>query len=859
MLQDFRFALRQLFKAPRFTLAAVAVLALGIGANTAIFNVVYTVMFRPPGYANPAEVVQLFSQDKTQPNSFRAFSYPTYRDIREQNTVFSDVLAHTLALVGIGEKGETRRAFAQVVTSNFFSVMGVAPARGRTFMPDDETLGKPAHVAIVSHRFWKKQGSRPEILGSRILVNGTSFTVIGVMPPGFTGTLEILSPEVWLPMSVHDLVADDVLAGRRNSLAERTSNRLLVVGRLKPGITATAADAALKALAANLEKTFPVEQKDQTFMTERLSRFGAGSAPAGDDDVTKLGTLLLAMAAIVLLVASLNLANMLLARGVARRREIAIRLALGGARGRVIRQLLTEGLVLALIGGAVALLLGLWSVDLLIASFGALMPFDIVWQSGPGPVMLAATFGFCVLGTLLFALGPALKLTKATALEDLKQQAGEDVTRRRWRFLPRNPLVAAQIALSLALLTAAMLFIRGAGKAGSAATGLQTERTVLVEVDGSLGGYNPQQAQTAYRSVEERLATLPGVTHVSIAATVPFGLVSNTKWVQRAGLSATPDARPATAAEGRRFRASFFSVGADFFATVGLPVIRGRAFTLAEATQAGAPPLAIVDELLAKKLWPDADPIGQRLQLARQQEEDDAAAATKSERATGEIKPGESIEVIGVVPVIREAVFEKEPGSAFYLPFARGFQNNAFFCVQFASLPPGHEAAAADLLRDTVRSVDPSLPILSVKTFDQHLEGDLQLWIVRASAAVFSVFGGLAFVLAIVGLYAVKAYLVARRTREIGIRMALGAQRTTVQWMILREGAVMLGTGLAVGLLLALATARIVSTLLYEVSATDPVAFTVAPILLAAAGLLATWLPARRATRISPMAALRTE
>ena len=858
MLQDFRFALRQLFKAPRFTLAAVAVLALGIGANTAIFSVVYTVVFRPPAYANPAQVVQLFSQDKTKPNSFRAFSYPTYRNIREQNTVFSDVLAHTLALVGIGEKGETRRAFAQVVTSNFFSVMGVAPALGRTFLPDEETLGKPAHVAIVSHRFWNKRGARPEILGSRVLINGTPFTVIGVMPPEFTGTIEILSPEVWLPMSVHDVVADDVLAGQTNALAERTSNRLLVVGRLKPGVTRAAADPALKALAANLEKTYPVEQKDQTFMTEPLSRFGAGSAPGGDEDVTKLGTLLLAMAAIVLLVASLNLANMLLARGIARRREIAIRLALGGSRSRVIRQLLIEGLALALLGGAVALLLGLWSVDLLIASFGALMPFDIVWESGPGPVMLAATFGFCVLGTLLFALGPALKLTKATALDDLKQQAGEDVMPRRWKFLPRNPLVAAQIALSLALLTAAMLFIRGAARAGSAATGLQTERTVLVEVDGSLGGYNPQQAQTAYRAVEERLAALPGVTHVSIAATVPFGMVSNTKWVRRGGVQSAADARAATAAEGRRFRASFYSVGADFFPTVGLPLLRGRAFTLAEATQAGGPPVAIVDELLAKKLWPDADPIGQRLQLARQQEEDGDAAASP-ERATGEIKPGESIEVVGVVPVIREAVFEKERGSAFYLPFSRGFQSNAFFCVRFASLPPGHEGATADLLRGAVRNVDPALPILSVKTFEQHLEGDLQLWVVRVSAAVFSVFGGVAFGLAIVGLYAVKAYLVARRTREIGIRMALGAQRTTVHWMILREGAVMLGTGLAIGLLLAVATAKIISALLYEVSATDPIAFTVAPILLAAAGLLATWLPARRATRISPMAALRTE
>jgi hypothetical protein len=242
MLQDLRFALRQMLKAPGFTSAAVIVLALGIGANTAVFSVVYGVVFRPRGYAKPAEIVQLFSQSKTQPDTFRGFSYPTYRDIREQNTVFSDVLAHTVALVGIGEKGETRRTFAQVVTSNFFAVMGVSPAQGRTFLPDEETLGKPAHVAVVSHRYWRKQGANPQILGSSVTVNGTAFTIIGVMPPAFTGTMEIISPEVWLPMSVHDLVANDAFANSETSLAQRTSNPLLVVGRLKPDMTAAAAE-----------------------------------------------------------------------------------------------------------------------------------------------------------------------------------------------------------------------------------------------------------------------------------------------------------------------------------------------------------------------------------------------------------------------------------------------------------------------------------------------------------------------------------------------------------------------------------------------------------------------------------------
>ena len=332
--------------------------------------------------------------------------------------------------------------------------------------------------------------------------------------------------------------------------------------------------------------------------------------------MSKIAPLLLGMAIVVLLVACLNLANMLLARGTARRKEIAIRLALGGSRSRIVRQLLTEGLVLALLGGACGLLLGLWSSDLLVTSLGKMLPLDIVWLGGPNPAILAATFGFCVLGTLGFALGPALKLSRSAVVADLKEQAGEDVVRRRWKFLPRNPLVVVQIAFSLALLTAAALFIRGAGKAASVDTGLQPGASFLLETDASLAGYEPKRAQDLYRSLNERLAALPGVEHASISATVPFGMISLSKNVQRAGLQPAPDAKPATAAEGLAFNAAWNSVGADYFTTVGLPILRGRAFNEAEATQPGGAAVAIIDEVLAKKLWPDGDALGQRIQFA---------------------------------------------------------------------------------------------------------------------------------------------------------------------------------------------------------------------------------------------------
>jgi putative ABC transport system permease protein len=862
MIQDLKFAVRQLWKAPGFTIAAVIVLALGIGANTAVFSLVHTMLFAPPGYARPHDVVQVFSQDKKNPKTFRGFSYPTYRDIQEQNTVFSDVMAYNLAMVGLGQKGDIRRAFAATVTANYFSVLGVPLASGRAFSLEEEIPGHSVPVAIVSYGYWAKHSLDPALLGSQLLINGYPFTIVGIAPRGFTGTMQIISPEVWLPLGVYDQVANDFASENTTKLGDRDGQQLLIIGRLKPGMTAAAAEPSLKGLAANLEKAFPVEQKYQTFQMTPISRFSVSTSPSGEGGMSKIGPLLLGMAIVVLLVACLNLANMLLARGTARRKEIAIRLALGGSRSRIVRQLLTEGLVLALLGGACGLVLGLWSSDLLIASLGKMLPLDIIWLGGPNAAILAATFGFCVLGTFGFALGPALKLSRSAVVADLKEQAGEDIVRRRWKFLPRNALVVIQIAFSLALLTAAALFIRGAAKAASVNTGLQPGASFLLETDASLAGYEPKRAQDLYRSLNERLAAIPGVEHASVSATVPFGMITMSKNVQRAGLQPGPDAKPATAAEGLAFDATWNSVGADYFVTVGLPILRGRAFNEAEATQPGSAAVAIIDEILAKKLWPDSDALGQRIQFAASnapRAKGNSSTVGMGADLSDEIKPGETIEIVGVVPVTRHGLFESDPSGAIYIPFGRGFQSNVSFFIRFRSLAPGSETATANLVRRAVREVDSALPILSLKTFAQHLESNFQLWIVRAGAAMFSVFGALALGLAVVGLYGVKAYSVARRTREIGIRMALGAQRGAVLRMFLREGSVMLVCGLALGLLLAAGTGKILSGMLYEVGALDPVAFTLAPALLAAAALIATWLPARRATRISPMAALRTE
>jgi predicted permease len=805
-------------------------------------------------------LVQIFSQDTKNPKSFRAFSYPTLTDIREQNSVFSGVAGYNVGMAGVGEKNNTRRTFVSVVSANYFDVLGVAPVIGRPFTLEEERPGQAASVALVSYGYWTRHDRSSTILGSQILINGRSYTIVGVLPKTFTGTLAVLSPEVWLPLSAMEFISSD----KTKTIANRDSEQLLLIGRFKPGMTATKADAALKTLATNFERAFPVEQKDQTLMTAPLSRFSISDDPPDDSQMGAIAPMLLGMAAVVLLVACLNLANMLLARGTARRKEIAIRLALGGSRWRIVRQLLTEGLLLAFLGGAAGLLVGLWSSRVLALSMSQLLPLELVWNAGANLPILLVTFLFCLVGTVAFALGPALKLSRNSVIGDLKEHAGDDVVRRRLRFLPRNPLVVIEIAFSLALLTAAALFIRGANKAARLETGLHMEKNLMLEVDASLGGFDPSRAEQLYRTLSDRLTGLPGVQRVSISATAPFGMVSLGRAVQRAGVHVGKDDKPASAAEGLAYSSRFNSIGADYFATMGIPILRGRAFTLAEATDSKAPAVAIIDEALAKKLWPDGDALGQQIQFApdgapRAKRDDGADNVGIQQGGRSNIKPEEPILVVGICGITRSGVIEKTPRGTVYVPFARGFQNNAFFFIQFSNLTAATVPDMADAVRRAVRETDPTLPVLGLKTFPQHLDANMQIWIIRTGAMLFSIFGGLALLLAIVGVYGVKAYSVARRTREIGIRMALGARPNGVQWMIIREGIVMLAGGVVIGLLLAVATGKLLSGMLYQVGALDPIAFSAAPLVLGAATLLATWLPARRATRISPMTALRTE
>lgn len=863
-IQDFKFAVRRFVKVPGFTASAVIVLALGIGVNTAMFDIVHTLLFAPPPFSTPSELVQVFSQDTSNPTSYRAFSYPTYRDIREQNGVFTDAAAFDLFLIGLGQRGDTRRTMASTVSSNYFSVLGVPLAMGRSFTPEEETPGRPAFVAIVSDAYWRAHGRDPAVLGSQVLILGYPFTVVGVAPRGFTGTTPVIfAVDVWTPLSAYDQMTNGSVPDRRNLLADRAGQQLKIIGRLKPGMTAAGARPQLAGLASNLEQAFPAEQKNQTFTTAPLARLSVSPKPAHEAGLRRLGLLLLSISAVVLLVACLNLANMLLAGGLARRKEIAIRLAIGGSRLQIVRQLLIEGFVLALAGGAAGLTLGVWSARLCIASLDRMGPvFGVVAAGVPPMQVVLATLGYCVAATLGFALGPALNLSRSAVAADLTEQAGGSLTRRRGWLSAGNPLVVIQMAISLALLTAGALFVHGASKAASVDIGLRPGASLLLETDASLAGFRPTAAQQLYGTLRERLAAVPGVEHVAISATVPFGVTSLSRVVQRAGAKAAAGSRPATASEGLAFGVVWNSVSAEYFETVGLPILRGRAFSAAEAMDAAGPRVVIVDEILAKQLWPEGNALGRSVQYAA----DDAPRAEGgggaggfgfSDDGTG--TPGEVMQVVGVVPAARRGLSDKDPAGQIYVPFARGYQSDVTYIVRFRSLARGNVAAAADTIRRTVRDAEPALPVLSLRTFDEHLAGSIQVWFVRAAAALFSAFGGLALCLAVIGLYGVRAYTVARRTREIGIRMALGAERRDISRMFLRESSPVIVSGIALGLLLAVASAKGLSELLYGVGPMDPIAFISASLLLTAAMLVATWLPARRATRIAPTIALRTE
>jgi predicted permease len=846
ILSDVRTSVRQLARTPGFAAGAVAVLALGIGLNAAVFGVFHALVFAGRPFAEPSQIVQLYSRHSKEPDSYRPFAYAAYEVANGRQDVFTGVAAHTLDMVGVRESGvgDPRRTFAAFVSANYFDVLGVPVVRGRPFTAEEARAGSQMPVAIVSDAFWRRSNREPSLIGQTVLVNERPVTIIGVTPPGFTGTMMVFGPELFLPLGLHDLFASDLdraLDRGTRSLADPASMVLFLVGRLSPGLTVETASTRLAPTSAAMAEALPAQYRDRELSIAPLPRFGTSTSPMDESVLSLLAIVFLGLTSAVLLIVCLNLASVVVARGQARRREFAIRLALGGGRHRIVRQLMVEALLLGVAGAVGGVLLGMPAIDLFLTTLLSRLPVSLAVDAATTTSTLAGGVGFGVLAAVAFALGPALRHSREGGLTDLKQQVGDDApTRRRWL---KHPLVTAQVALSLALLVAAGLFVRFAQQGTAIEVGAADD-TVIVDVDAALAGLDEAQAMPRYAAIESRLGTLPGVEAAALGVTVPFGPVHLGYDVRRAGTRVAPGDRPTTPEAGKAFSATWNAIGATYPRALGLRLTRGRTFTDVEAQRPGAPPVAIIDEVLAAQLWPDGDALGQSIHIG-----DDAAGG-------GGGAPAKAVEIVGIVSPLRDRMFVTVPEGAVYVPFAQGFRSGAHLHVRPR---PGAEAGLLDVVRATLRADASDLPVFGATTFGTHLRMSLEFWGLRMLASVATSVGLFAAVIALVGVYGAMAYAVTRGARDIGVRLAIGASPATVRRHVLGEAAKVGAIGVGVGSVLGLGVGQALSAVFVDLAGVDPVVSASTAALLLAACAVAAWVPALRASRLDPATVLRAD
>lgn len=852
LLQDLRFACRLLLKSPGFTAIAVCTLALAIGVNSAIFSIVNGLLLKPLVLEKPEEVVSVFTARKEATRDYRQFSHPEYLALRETKDLFADVAAVNFALAGIGrEPGDMRRSFVFLVSDNFFSLMGARPAAGRFFNAEESRPNADLPVVVASYALWQRHGGRPDFVGSTLRVNDRPHTVIGVAPRGFSGVSALIAPEVYLPLGIFSQLAAAFGATDVRDLNAAKNYTLNLNARLLPGVTIESAQARLPVLEQRLTALQPPDsQGTRELQLTVPSKFSISTTPSDDGPVGLIGVLLLSMAGVVLLIASLNLANMLLARGTARAREMAVRLAIGATRWQIVRQLMVEGLLLALLGGAAGVTLAYWSNTLLERSFISLlssMNFSMAGGLQPDFTVIAVTFLFCLFATLVFSLGPALKAARTDVVTDLKSQGAESTATNRFNrfFAPRHLLVMAQMTLSLVLLFSAGLFFRGALKAGAMELGYEARGAVLAEIDYSLSNTPQQEGMRRMRSLAERVRAQPGVQAAGFSTLVPYGNITNTARIMPANEPMPDTTDPKAPRPGAS--SIYTAISGGYLDAIGVRLLRGRDFTETESHAKDSPGVCIIDEGLAQKLFPGTDALGQRVRYTQP-------------RTSG---PNE-MEIVGIVSRHRHDLQDNPDGNygparRLYVPLGQDYNASVFFTVRYATLDADVLAANLSSLRTQLRAADPDLPLLQLTPLASMLDRAITLWIVRLGAVMFGVFGGIALLLAVVGVYGVKAYAVERRTREIGIRMALGADRGDVFSLIMKQGALQTAVSVGLGVVLALLVGQALAAILFQVSPMDPVALGASALILTAATLLACYLPARRATHVSPTIALRSE
>ena len=818
--RDVDHALRGLRRRPAFTVVAILTLALGVGANATMFGVVDRLLLRPPDHVrDPERVVRFYTTGRSalsrESHTTSLGDYAGFAAVRERGRSFERVAGFLAHDVTLSRGPQAQLVKGSLVTASLFPLLGVRPAFGR-FFSEDEDRASAAPVVVLGHEIWRAHfGSDSAVIGRVIFVQGSPYTVVGVAPPGFTG-VELGGTDVWLPLHV---AAPSVLGMEGTSWQQMYGFWMEFVARLRPGVMPQAADAEATVLFRQSRPEHMLRQPGEE-VSVRLGPLIRGRGPTPLAEV-RTAKWLAAMSVVVLLVACANVANLLLARAVDRRREVAVRLALGASRGRLVKQLLTESVLLAALGGAAALAVAYWGASALRA---VLLP-DVDWTTPPvDPRVFAATAVVALGAGLLTGLVPALQASRPDLTAALK--LGERSSGSAVHSAARVALLVVQAALSVMLLIGAGLFVRSLRNAQTTDLDMDAERALVAHLDLRGVGYTPPQVAAFYDRAADAVRGLPDVERVSLAASYPFGRGYG-GWFEIPGRDSLP-----TLPSGGPYE---YDVSPGYFATLGTPLLRGRDFT--DADRAGAPPVVIVNETLARLYWPGSDAVGQCVLLSGPKDQ--------------------CAQVVGVVANGRRFHIREDPQLMYYVPLAQSAGRHAGASRALVVRPRGDPLAAAQSVRSAIQGLAADLPFVQVSTFAQLVEPQLRPW--RLGAAVFSAFGALALVVAAIGLYGVISFGVAQRRGEFGVRMALGATAADLLRMVLGEGVRYAAVGVALGLVASLASASLIASFLYEVSPRDGATYGAVALLLLAVAVVASVVPAWRVTRVDPASVLRAE
>jgi predicted permease len=817
-MNDLRFALRSLGKSPGFTAVVVLTLALGIGGNGAVFSLINGVLLRPPtGVVEPERLIRIYTSDFSSGN-LGTSSYPDYEAMRDELTAFEAIAAHSLRMLSVttGDHGEMLAG--DLVTPNYFATLGMEPARGRFFGPEEARAAGAALVVVVSHRLWTLRfGSDPAVIGRAMRINGRQFTVIGVAPAGFTGLLRPIVSDVWLPIA-----AEPALYPGSDDLTNMGSRWLMVLGRLRRGGSVTAAQEQLSALARRRLEQYPdmwrTVRGDGRLLTavpEPESRL----PPQVHGAALGFAAMLMAVVVLVLLIACANIANLMLVRTARRRREIAVRLSLGASRGRLLRVLFAESVLLAVTGAGAGVLVARELADALLR-FRPPAPVPIQLDAPLDWRVMALLVALTVVAAVAFGLLPALRASRPNVVGELKGDASSGRTRSH--LGPRGLLVVGQLAVSLLLLVGAGLFVRSLARAQTVNPGFDPTNLLVATIDLGSNGYDQARGEAFYRDVLERVRAIPGVEAASLASAVPLAACCGRRGTVIEGY---------TAREGESTEINWNVVAPDYFRTMRVHVREGRA--LDERDRAGAPLVVMVNEAFARRYWPGQAALGKRV---------------------GFLGPdGPFSEVVGIVQDGKYRSLGEQPLPFLFVPLMQQYRPEMTLHVRTAT----NVADMLSAVRMAIRELDAGLPLFTPAMLTEAVA--VAVLPQRIAAVLLAAFGGLGVALAVLGLYGLVSYGVAQRTREFGIRAALGAEPRDIATLVLREAVLLAGAGLVVGIALAAAVTRVATRFLFGVSALDPLTFASVVLSLLAATVVASYVPARRATRVDPIEVLRYE